>query len=443
VGGRAAYVDAPVTGSGCAGKWLRMAAGGFACEGYSGITRDLSRKAIRLAGEFPAKTDDPFPFGVGTTSGSPLYARIPTAKEQRAAEPDLDAHLAAWAKARAATPPEKLPPESARPIAAIPELLAAHAPSPLLGGSELHGLLASTAWSGMRLSLLSAFRVEDEGTSRLFYLTSEHYLVPADRVRAARLADFHGVDLGAPGAAGEHLPIAWVRWKPARRYREVGGRMAAVEGDPGLPLQAHVELGEGAKVRDGVTFFPVKNGSSEVTDWVSSNEVTKVDARPRPKEVAADEAWIDVSIAAQSLVLYRGDTPVFATLISSGVDVGGDPETTRATPTGFFHIASKHISYRMAAEEHAPWKDGDKPDPRYRIDDVPYVQYFQNGYALHAAYWHDSFGQPKSHGCINLSPRDALYLFDKTEPKLPEGWHGVYGGRAGQHVGTVLVVRKF
>jgi hypothetical protein len=55
----------------------------------------------------------------------------------------------------------------------------------------------------------------------------------------------------------------------------------------------------------------------------------------------------------------------------------------------------------------------------FELRDVPYVQYFTDGYALHAAYWHDVFGQPKSHGCINLAPEDARRLFFWTGPQVP------------------------
>ena len=55
----------------------------------------------------------------------------------------------------------------------------------------------------------------------------------------------------------------------------------------------------------------------------------------------------------------------------------------------------------------------------------PLIQYFKDGYALHAAYWHDQFGSPRSHGCINLAPLDARWLFAFTKPELPTGWHGV------------------
>jgi lipoprotein-anchoring transpeptidase ErfK/SrfK len=67
----------------------------------------------------------------------------------------------------------------------------------------------------------------------------------------------------------------------------------------------------------------------------------------------------------------------------------------------------------------------DELGEEFELSDVPYVQYFdQGGYALHGAYWHDGFGQPRSHGCINLSPGDARRVFDWTEPRVPEQWHG-------------------
>ena len=62
------------------------------------------------------------------------------------------------------------------------------------------------------------------------------------------------------------------------------------------------------------------------------------------------------------------------------------------------------------------------------LRDVPWVQYFKGGYALHAAYWHDDFGRGRSHGCVNLSPIDARYAFFWSSPTMPEHWHGAYAG---------------
>jgi len=439
-GTRVVRSNEPVAGTGCNGKWWAIQPAGFVCEGHEGITTNLEDKAVAAASLRRPDDKSPFPYGYVTSNGSPLYVRVPTREQQAKFEGDVEAHLAAVKKLREKTPPEKLPPETALPVGPIPAFLDSHAQAPnILGGTIPSGVVEiAQAWKMMRLSLLSAF----ESDGRTFYLTTEHFIVPADRMRAARLADFHGVDLAAAGAAGEHLPLVWVRWKPARLHLLENGKAIAKEHL--LPFQAHAGIVGKERNIDGTKYFELlapPSGVPQGTWLVRAESVTRVDAATElPYNVAAGESWIEVSINRQSLVLYKGLEPVFATLVSTGVDVNGDPETSRATPKGHFRIHSKHISWRMAGDEKPPAKEGEQPDPRYRIDDVPYVQYFQAGYALHAAFWHDSFGQPKSHGCINLSPRDALWMFGQTEPKVPEGWHGAYSGRAGAAQGTTLIV---
>jgi lipoprotein-anchoring transpeptidase ErfK/SrfK len=77
----------------------------------------------------------------------------------------------------------------------------------------------------------------------------------------------------------------------------------------------------------------------------------------------------------------------------------------------------------------------------FQLRDVPYIQYFESGYALHVAYWHDVFGTPRSHGCVNLSPVDAHRVFLWTEPAVPEGWHAI---NAGEELGegTVVIIHE-
>ena len=67
------------------------------------------------------------------------------------------------------------------------------------------------------------------------------------------------------------------------------------------------------------------------------------------------------------------------------------------------------------------------PDPGedYSVEEVPWVQYFDDDNGLHAAYWHRSFGRPVSHGCVNLAPLDARFMFEWTTPALPAGWFTV------------------
>ena len=85
--------------------------------------------------------------------------------------------------------------------------------------------------------------------------------------------------------------------------------------------------------------------------------------------------------------------------------------------------------------------DGDvASDGPYSIEDVPYIQYFNGGYALHGAFWHAEFGHVKSHGCVNLAPWDAKTIFGWTDPQLPEGWHAVMASK--DRPGTRVVVHE-
>jgi lipoprotein-anchoring transpeptidase ErfK/SrfK len=135
-----------------------------------------------------------------------------------------------------------------------------------------------------------------------------------------------------------------------------------------------------------------------------------------PGWATAGEKWIDVNLTKQALVLYEGTKAVYATLVSSGEAGLEDPAHTTATKRGIFRIHTKYVTATMASTELGE---------EFELRDVPYVQYFdKEGYALHGAYWHDRFGTPKSHGCINLAPEDARRIFFWTEPRVPVGWHG-------------------
>ena len=73
------------------------------------------------------------------------------------------------------------------------------------------------------------------------------------------------------------------------------------------------------------------------------------------------------------------------------------------------------------------------------MEDVPWVQFFDNAVALHGVYWHSQFGRVKSHGCVNLAPLDARWLFEFTGPRVQEGWVAAYPAQLDE--GTVVQVR--
>lgn len=161
------------------------------------------------------------------------------------------------------------------------------------------------------------------------------------------------------------------------------------------------------------------------TGWLAAGDVRVPTLSRPPPGVARHETWIDVDLGTQTLVLYEGERPVFVTLISGGVGV---PGSNFATPLGVHRIIAKLRSATMDNLEHTDVVE-------YFYESVPFTQYIGR-VGLHAVYWHDDFGRPKSHGCINLSMADAAYLFDATSPKVASDAAAARGER-----GTVVQVR--
>lgn len=109
---------------------------------------------------------------------------------------------------------------------------------------------------------------------------------------------------------------------------------------------------------------------------------------------------IEISLADQLLVAFEKGEPVFETHISGGT--GGD----RSTPTGRHHIIFKAPSRHMVGED-------------YNLPGVPFDTYFWGAVAIHGAYWHNDFGRPRSHGCVNVSSEAAKWIFRWTQPVTP------------------------
>jgi lipoprotein-anchoring transpeptidase ErfK/SrfK len=137
------------------------------------------------------------------------------------------------------------------------------------------------------------------------------------------------------------------------------------------------------------------------------------------------ENWIDVDLSQQQVIAYEGTTPVRTFIISSGL-----PRTP--TVTGTFRIQTKVAAQNMV---------GGTPGTSdyYNLKDVPWVQFFYQGYSFHGTYWHSKFGRPASHGCLNMRTEDAKWLYDWTTP--------VVGDRLRQrsspeNPGTLVVIHK-
>jgi lipoprotein-anchoring transpeptidase ErfK/SrfK len=102
--------------------------------------------------------------------------------------------------------------------------------------------------------------------------------------------------------------------------------------------------------------------------------------------------WIEIDLSEQRLRAWQGKKLVYSFKTSTG-------KRSTPTPTGKFWINSKYRTNRMRGRG-------------YDISDVPYAMYFYGGYAIHGAYWHNRFGNPISHGCVNLPVKQARKLYN-------------------------------
>lgn len=132
------------------------------------------------------------------------------------------------------------------------------------------------------------------------------------------------------------------------------------------------------------------------------------------------EKWIEVNVTTQQVTAWEGDKPVMSFVVSTGLP--GTP-----TVLGTFNIYWKIESALMIG-------------PNYYLPEVPYTMYFYGGYSLHGTYWHNNFGRPMSHGCVNLETNDAKQLFDWTGPLIPPGQTEVTASV--DNPGTLVVVHE-
>lgn len=221
---------------------------------------------------------------------------------------------------------------------------------------------------------------------------------------------FHGAELSEG-----RIDVGWVTADSAPTFTapRVGKR-----GSEKLPRFFQVHIYEERR-EAGVSFYRISEAEGEAAPsakWVQSTHIARPTLASPPPEVsgaAFGERWIDVELTSQTLTAYEGRTPVFATLVSTGKGARG---TDTATPPGIHRIWVKLFT--------TPMDNLEKPDVEhyYSIEDVPYVQFFDKGVALHAAFWHRNLGRVQSHGCVNLAPLDAERLFRFTAPHLPNGW---------------------
>ncbi|HJL40998.1 MAG TPA: L,D-transpeptidase [Myxococcales bacterium LLY-WYZ-16_1] len=145
--------------------------------------------------------------------------------------------------------------------------------------------------------------------------------------------------------------------------------------------------------------------------WIHTQHVRVIRSTRRPDGVPAQAKWIHVDLEHQAFVAYEGDQPVYASLISTGAK-------GYETPNGLHRVYRKYVTKTM--------RGPDADAGRYRVEEIPWVMYYHGNYALHGAYWHNQFGEVRSHGCTNIAPADAKWLYEWGTGTMPPGWHANY-----------------
>lgn len=162
-----------------------------------------------------------------------------------------------------------------------------------------------------------------------------------------------------------------------------------------------------------VPWYEITDDLLKVTYWVMASHVRIISAdeiTPISPDVPFAQKRIEVSIDEQHVVAYERDKPVLTTKVSTGIaGIGGDIPSY--TPRGDFNVQIKMPVRHMG--DGALTSDINA----YELPGVPWVSFFvDTGVAFHGTYWHDNYGNEMSHGCVNMRPDDAKWLWRWITP---------------------------
>lgn len=448
-GARVTVSPQPTGTEGCSRGWYEVQGGGYLC-----LNRMATLNVDELGERRPAQPDltQPFPYAYMTTyRAAVMYRWLPSVADMRETEPErfgitppnatasLDGGVSPGASNTTVSATETPAVFSttapvtgaqtqatadggARNVMAAAVTNRAQAGDAGVRLEDLQGDATSPLLRRMLTGMYVSVDREATSAGRRFWRTQNGGYVERNAVSALHNPPtFQGVRIDDQHA----LPIAFMTAYEGWNYT-LGADGHSVERHERAPRLSVYHL-----TNDPPTSYG-RGQYYRTTDglYLSSRNIRLVHTTAPPADMGASEKWVEVNLDRQMLIAYEGSRPVYVTLISSGRRNQEDETRNYETIQGAFRIQSKHIATTMDGNSA-----GDGP---YSIEDVPWVMYFENSFALHGAFWHSSFGAMHSHGCVNMSPPDARWLFQWTEPQLPAGWHGVYSSLA--HQGTRVFV---
>lgn len=205
---------------------------------------------------------------------------------------------------------------------------------------------------------------------------------------------------------GDDIPVAG---KYYVHTVQQGETLAAIAASYGTSLRRLIELNN---IKDPAQ---IGSGTRLVVPPPSFAELfagTKPDSEgvPHYPAIPTEGKWISVNLTYQRTYAWEGNKLIKRFAISSG-------KAKTPTVTGVFRIWAKVASQTMQGGSRAA---GDY----YNLPNVQWVQYFYRDYSFHGTYWHNNFGVPMSHGCVNMTNADAKWLFDWASPTVNDySWH--------------------
>jgi hypothetical protein len=242
------------------------------------------------------------------------------------------------------------------------------------------GALVNNMGTGFNYITLAGAGTQGEWSQ----ISRDRWIPTSHLTENVQISRFAGVKLPEDG-----LPYTMAWTLRHLRPSETPGGEASQE-NPFLYRYTRVNIYTTRTV-DGYNWYQV--GENQ---WVHQFNVAKILPVDRPADVNTDK-WVSVDLYEQVLVAYEGTTPVFATLVSSGL-----PQWS--TNEGVFNVYLRRERTTMSGAYNQP--------DFYYLQEVPWTMFYDGDIALHGTYWHDGFGYRQSHGCVNLSITDAHWLYE-------------------------------
>lgn len=247
--------------------------------------------------------------------------------------------------------------------------------------------------------LFASYRLFKESEGRLWYWINDGEWVREEDFTPTTTSTFSGFEIHAQ----PRRPFGWMvtdYW-----YSDAPGAEPAPDA---IKIARHtpVQIYDAVVDDEGWIWYDIGQGR-----WMRQTYLSLIEVKPRPAEIGENEYWVEVDLYEQNFAAYEGDRMVYAGLVSSGLN-------RWPTNEGLFQVWDRWMLTKMSGAEG-------KID-YYFVEDVPHTMYFDYDIALHGAYWHDRYGYKHSHGCVNMAPRDAEWVWNWSEKAPNDLWVWVH-----------------